>query len=233
MTPDERARMRETLRAALGHARLPGGQLEHPGAFAPPSSAAAADLFARFSTELTALGGAVHELDSLEALLGLLQHLLEGRPRRSVLMWDEEWLPVQGLPTALVRAGISVDTQTPGDLASPDRKRELASATIGLTSADALIAETGSLVLVSGPGRGRLASLLPPVHVALVRRSAMVESLSVLFARRPELVTAGANFVCITGPSRTADIELTLSRGVHGPGEVHVVFVPDDPIRPQ
>jgi L-lactate dehydrogenase complex protein LldG len=132
---------------------------------------------------------------------------------------------VVGLPTALVRAGISVDSVTPDDMASSARREELASATIGLTGAEAALAETGSIVLASGPGRARLASLLPPVHVALVERRALVDSLAALIRDRPEIATAGANVICITGPSRTADIEHTLSRGVHGPGEVHVVFV--------
>ena len=88
------------------------------------------------------------------------------------------------------------------------------------------MSDTGSIALVSGPGRGRLASLLPPVHVALVRRVSMLRSLPDLLLERPDLATAGSNLVCITGPSRTADIEHTLSRGVHGPKEVHVVLIP-------
>ena len=64
-----------------------------------------------------------------------------------------------------------------------------------------------------------------PVHIAVVDRSRMMRSLPDLLLSRPELATAGSNLVCITGPSRTADIEHTLSRGVHGPREVHVILV--------
>ena len=94
-----------------------------------------------------------------------------------------------------------------------------------MTGAFALLADTGSLVLTSGKGRPRLASLLPPVHVALVRRDQLVPSLGALFTSHPRLAAEAANLVVITGPSRTADIEMTLTRGVHGPRSVHVVFV--------
>jgi L-lactate dehydrogenase complex protein LldG len=101
----------------------------------------------------------------------------------------------------------------------------LTSVHVGLTGADAGLAETGSIVVASGPGKSRLASLLPPVHVAILARDRLTASLAALIRERPYLATSGANFVCITGPSRTADIEHTLTRGVHGPKEVHVVIV--------
>ena len=63
----------------------------------------------------------------------------------------------------------------------------MAAATVGITSALAALAETGSVVLASGPGRGRLASLLPLVHVAVVRRTDLIDSLAALVAREPGL----------------------------------------------
>jgi L-lactate dehydrogenase complex protein LldG len=140
-------------------------------------------------------------------------------------MWDPREIPLPGLDSALARRGVRVLSYDAEDLTSADRRQELAGALVGITGAHAGLAETGSLVLASGPGRSRLASLLPPLHVAVLRRDLIVESLADLVAQRPELMTAGANVVCITGPSRTADIEHTLTRGVHGPREVHVVVV--------
>jgi L-lactate dehydrogenase complex protein LldG len=65
-----------------------------------------------------------------------------------------------------------------------------------------------------------------PVHIAVLRRDRMVFALSDLVRLRPDLAAMpGSNLVCITGPSRTADIEMTLSRGVHGPREIHVILV--------
>jgi L-lactate dehydrogenase complex protein LldG len=226
MTPDARAAMRAAIAAAIGRGTFPDASADHPGVFSWPPPADD-DRAARFRAELEALGGTCHDMPepSADAVVALLDRLIAGRGPRRVLMWDEALLPVAGLPTALVRAGISIDTVTTGDMDSIERREELASATIGLTGADAALAETGSIVLASGPGRARLASLLPPIHVALVERHRLVDSLAALIRVRPDLATAGANVVCITGPSRTADIEHTLSRGVHGPGEVHVVFV--------
>jgi L-lactate dehydrogenase complex protein LldG len=80
-------------------------------------------------------------------------------------------------------------------------------------------------VLVHGEGRGRIVSLLPPVHVALVDVARLHATLGALWAAEPDLLRQAANLVVVTGPSRTADIEMTLTRGVHGPRIVHVVFV--------
>ena len=130
---------------------------------------------------------------------------------------------------ALAAHGLdTIDPELPQQ--GPDRQPaldRLASLAIGLTGADYALADTGSLVLVSGPGRPRLASLLTPVHIAIVRPHRFLDSIETLFVEHPELVERGSNLVCITGPSRTADIEHTLSRGVHGPGEVHVILMSD------
>lgn len=227
--------MLTVLRTALKSAVLPGATADAPGGFRridPETD----DRVARFTRELTTLGGFVHEAAAPDAasvadLIATITaetvppSLKLRRTGKRALMWDDAWLPVAGLAAALAAKGFALDHQQAGDLTSVSRRDELATATIGITGADAALAETGSVVLVSGPGRGRLASLLPPVHVAIVERSRFVRSLPDLLVARPELAVAGSNLVCITGPSRTADIEHTLSRGVHGPKEVHVILV--------
>lgn len=224
MTTGHRARMRDAIRAATARARLPGAELRHPGPFSRPS-VDPGDLVERFGRELAALGGTVHEAGGTAAVVAIVRSVAGEAAAAAVLMWDERHLPVPGLAASLAAAGLTVLTQTPDTARSSEHRRQLATAAVGLTGADAGLAETGSIVVASGPGRGRLASLLPPVHVAILRRRLLVASLPDLIAERPELVTAGANFVCITGPSRTADIEHVLARGVHGPKDVHVILV--------
>lgn len=225
MTPAERQAMRETIRLALQTGDLPASAAVHPGVFTPDPADAPTDLEARFTTELQALGGAVHQARSVDEVAGLVRSLADREGARTVLAWDDRELPLTGVRSALERAGCAVLNQTPDDAQDPTKREAWANATVGLTGAASCLAETGSVVVVSGPGRGRLASLLPPIHVALVTRASLRQSLSELLATEPDLATSGANMVCITGPSRTADIEHTLSRGVHGPREVHVVFV--------
>jgi L-lactate dehydrogenase complex protein LldG len=224
MNADNRARMRAALKTAVGKALLPGAGLNHPGRFEPPP-APTYDLFERFRTELTKLGGTVHDGGSVRDVADIVLGRLANVAAPRVMMWDEPHLPVTGLGEALRAHGVQVLTQSPDHARDNAHRAELASATVGITGADAGLAQTGSIAVASGPGRGRLASLLAPIHVALLRRSLMFESLPIFIDRHPDVVTGGANFVCITGPSRTADIEHVLARGVHGPKEIHVILV--------
>jgi L-lactate dehydrogenase complex protein LldG len=95
---------------------------------------------------------------------------------------------------------------------------------VGISSAQAAIAETGTLVLDSAHERNRLVSLVPPVHIAVLNASRIVETLGEALAllRKDDEISPAVTF--ITGPSRTADIELTLAIGVHGPRELYVII---------
>ncbi len=100
-----------------------------------------------------------------------------------------------------------------------------AAADFGITSADYALADTGTLVMLSSREEARLVSLLPPVHIAVLPRERILTGLDELFTILPRPAEQTSSMVLITGPSRTADIEQILVRGVHGPGEIHVVVV--------
>jgi L-lactate dehydrogenase complex protein LldG len=116
-------------------------------------------------------------------------------------------------------------------LAAPNQA-ELFDCDMGITTAQWAIAETGTLVLESECERHRLASLVPPVHVAIIKagriRRTMLEILDLI--KDPD-AGLSRTVTFITGPSRTSDIELTLAIGVHGPGELHVIVI-DEPVPP-
>jgi L-lactate dehydrogenase complex protein LldG len=101
---------------------------------------------------------------------------------------------------------------------------DVSAAEVGVTGAAYALADTGSLVMLSS-GEERLASLLPPVHISVLKREQILTTLDELFTLLPQPANQNASMVVITGPSRTADIEQILVRGVHGPGELHVVLI--------
>jgi L-lactate dehydrogenase complex protein LldG len=110
-------------------------------------------------------------------------------------------------------------------------RRVLSEADMGLSGVDWVIAETGTLVVSALSGQMRGVSLLPPVHIAVARAEQIVATLAdyLLLLRAASgadlqhHLTSCVSF--ITGPSRTGDIELTLSVGVHGPEELHLVVL--------
>jgi L-lactate dehydrogenase complex protein LldG len=186
----------------------------------------------RFRTEFERVAGVFHRVPTAADVPALLEGLCRERDARSMVTWGTPALGVDLAP--LARPGLAVEAM-PHAVPPPaerQRLRELiAHADLGVTGADLAIAETGTLVLRAAAGRPRSTSLLPPCHVAVFDRAALVETLEQVgialeaWHDGPAPAARGAVINFITGPSRTADIELTLTRGVHGPKEVHAVFV--------
>jgi L-lactate dehydrogenase complex protein LldG len=120
-------------------------------------------------------------------------------------------------------------TRLPGvrsGIVDRDELRDVcAVADVGITSADYALADTGTLVMIASPHEQRLVSLLPPAHIAVVPKDRILTGLDELFTILPLPADASSSMVLITGPSRTADIEQILVRGVHGPGLITVVIV--------
>ena len=106
---------------------------------------------------------------------------------------------------------------------NPPNAQEIFGFDVGISNAQAGIAETGTLVLDSARERHRLVSLVPPVHIAIIKASAIVETLGEALALLRDDKEISPAITFITGPSRTADIELTLAIGVHGPQQLYVI----------
>jgi L-lactate dehydrogenase complex protein LldG len=97
-------------------------------------------------------------------------------------------------------------------------KHEMAQCDLGITEADFLLPETGTVVLRSSAEKPRGVSLLPRIHLAIVRPEMLRADMHQVFAEAKD----HHYLVFITGPSRTADIELTVTLGVHGPKNLYV-----------
>lgn len=214
------ARVAEARAAAL----LPDDPGHAPGGLVPELPAA--DLVELFTQRLEAVAGRVHRSDAAHAP-GLVTRIAKRHGAGSVLSWDEPELPTPGVLRRLLGDGLTwVDAQVPDEASARiEHQRAYDDVVLGLTGADAGLAESGSVVLTSGRGRPRMASVVPLVHVVLLPVDRIVRSLSHYLAEHPDADAANTNLIVITGPSRTADIEFKLAIGVHGPKHVEVVLL--------
>lgn len=167
------------------------------------------DLFVRMVEDY---GARVHRV-APDGVSGVLHEVLGGRGVRTVVTppgFPEQWVTAAGL--VLLRDGPPMST------ASLDRAGAV------VTTAAVAIAETGTIALVSGAGTGRRAlSLVPDVHVCVVRTDQVVATVPEAFDRLADQRTQPITLV--SGGSATSDIELVRVEGVHGPRTLEVVLV--------
>ena len=175
---------------------------------------------ARFIEELEALGGHGKRAESLEEARDYVLDLAREREAELLVRWDVEYLDELGADQPLREAGVEVALWH--DL--PDFREISGRADIGLSTAAWAIAETGTLVLEHGPGRGRSVTLLPPTYVAILPEDRVLRTVTEAI-RQYAGGTLPANVCFHTGPSRSGDIEMSLFVGMHGPGDVHVILV--------
>jgi L-lactate dehydrogenase complex protein LldG len=178
------------------------------------------DLATQFTQALTAVYGEVITVANQEEAITTLDSLWESWAPQQIVVndvpqwvdfnWRKQWPEINWQVT-------SQDGQ------SATLRNFAARADVGISGCVAALAETGTVVLASGPGRSRLATLLPPVHIALVYRAQIQLDIFTWTAGRDE--DWPANVVLVSGPSKTADIEQTLTVGVHGPKRFIVLMI--------
>lgn len=181
----------------------------------PLADSSPAALRARFIAEAEKVGVKIWPCADEDAALEQLLALIGSDTR--VMAWESAHIPLSGLSRMFEERSIERSALRDTDVR------------VGITGADAGLATTGSLVLPTGAGKARASSLLPPVHVVVLRESQIVADLEAWFERQRraglDTFRASANTVIITGGSRTADIGQELIMGAHGPVEVHVVLI--------
>jgi L-lactate dehydrogenase complex protein LldG len=163
-----------------------------------------------FLDEVRKLSGVPQKV-SPETFSAALKTLVTENNVRKATAWHSAFFEQIGLENTLRGMGV--------ELVSPNaEKHEMALCDLGITEADYLLPETGTLVLRSSAQKPRAVSLLPRIHLAIVRPEMLRADLHQVFAQAKD----SHYLVFITGPSRTADIELTTTLGVHGPKNLFV-----------
>jgi len=164
----------------------------------------------RFLDEIKKLSGVGQKL--VPADIGsALKNLVTEQNIHKATVWETHHLKQLGITEILNSLGM--------ELISPNaNKHEMAQCDLGITEADYLLPETGTLVLKSSTEKPRAVSLLPRAHLAIVHPDMLRADMHQVFVEAKD-----SNYlVFITGPSRTADIELTVTLGVHGPKNLYV-----------
>jgi L-lactate dehydrogenase complex protein LldG len=164
----------------------------------------------RFLDEVRKLSGVTQQLTP-DSVSDALKSLVAEQNIRKATLWHTPLFEQLGLEQTLRSLGV--------DLVSPTAdKHDMALCDLGITEADYLLPETGTLVLRSSVEQPRAVSLLPRIHLAIVNPKMLRPDMHQVFAE-----AKNSNYlVFITGPSRTADIELTVTLGVHGPKNLFV-----------
>jgi L-lactate dehydrogenase complex protein LldG len=169
-----------------------------------------AELSAFFS-EVEKLGGKTRRIAELADLAKALRELVEAEGIKKATVWQTAELKAWGVEDTLRSIGVEV-------ISPYATNREVAECDLGITGADFALPETGTLGLRSTIEQPRTVSLLPRVHLSLIQTACLRADLHQVV----EEAKQDGYFVFVTGPSRTADIELTVTVGVHGPKTLYV-----------
>lgn len=211
------ARLRQSQAVQLLHTNPGPGDDRDWLARQPPLG----DMAERFIAEQQATGGEVRRVAGWSTLPGVVVPWLAELGVRSVLTGAEPRLePLREVLAADPRFAL-------GRYERPmeEQRAELFATDCGITTCRGAIAETGSLILVPSPQEPRLLSLAPEVHLAVVERDTLVPRLADFIAGGTYQAEVPSNLVLVSGASRTADIELVLAMGVHGPKRLAVALV--------
>jgi L-lactate dehydrogenase complex protein LldF len=202
-----------------------------PAAVAAPAPAATRlERIDRLESELRALGAELIRCRQAELPNRVAGRLLE-LDARTLLAWEDESQPSLPEVNEHLRQNGFTLLSPKLMLRNPARQEGihwLSQAQAGLTGAAAALANTGTVIVSSGAQRSQLASLLPPVHLAILHSQDIYPDFAAWLANGGKaLIAESQNVSLISGPSRTADIEMTLTIGVHGPGQLIVFCVLD------
>jgi len=154
----------------------------------------------------------------VEELMPRMTEFLRAKGCRKLALGGSGLLDKLGVFAALKEAGFDARRWAEMTL------DELYDFDCGITDVYCAVAETGSLVMRASREHGRAVSLVPPIHVAVLEPKNFVADLVDLMEKLTE-EGVGSNTVLITGPSKTADIEMQLVTGVHGPGVVKLFLL--------
>ena len=223
MSANDRERILSAVELALGFPPREDDlfALKHPGAspdWVPPEES-----WEPVQKEIQGLSARFHQAKDVQEAQGIIRSILAEHAVRKAVHWEHPLLNALGIEALLREAGVEVISPVEGEYFA----RQSAQADLGITAADCMLVESGALMVSAKKGEDRSTSLLPPVHLAVVCSGQRLPAVEDLVPLWREWIRAQGRLPSaihlITGPSRTADIELTIVLGAHGPKALHVL----------
>lgn len=180
-----------------------------------------------FMENLSALTAKAVRVKNSDELPSALKEIILAEQAKTAIMWKDERLNSLALNQTLVNEGVKTKEWNP-ELGKKELIDFAEQADLGFTFAEMGLAETGSVLLYNKGELGRSVSLLPKVFVSFLRSADIEPRITSALKQihekhEKEGLPSLINF--ITGPSRSADIEMSLSIGVHGPGKVYIILL--------
>lgn len=233
--------VRHALTRPTSHGR---GEIEYdeiPVLAARGTSATALEVLAENATALNIqLALVADEAEAAAELRNIAVHTEpEWDHQRAVMAWDDPLLDAIGWEPALQDSGLDLfrgPSPMQRQMGAAQREafyRQLSETRIGITTADYCVADTATLVLRNRAGQPGAVSLVPSVHVAVIRERQLLPDFIALYERLeverqgdPEALTSRMSF--ISGPSKTGDIELVIVHGAHGPRALHLIVIREE-----
>jgi len=190
-------------------------------------------LVGKFQKEFELVSGEFHLCESGTSVCDVLAQVIESSASSNVAVSQHEICKrlavVEGLETRLPNVNLLLeDIESENSFDRARLRKFMAQVQLSVTGAEYLIADTGTIVTVAGPQASRQISLLPSIHVVLAAPEQIFPNMADLFLeiqRTHGTRLPGSALTCITGPSRTADIEKVLIKGVHGPMRLILIMV--------
>jgi L-lactate dehydrogenase complex protein LldG len=219
MSENARERILDRLRSAP---RPEEPRPEEP-AF-PAATAQLSERIARLKSLMEAMRTEVHVV--AEALWpACLREILSGRSVKTLLYGPGSAIAATLEAAAAAEGDPGFAELKPYDAPVESLKDPIFKVDAAVTTAAGAVADTGALILVPDAAEPRLMSVVPPIHIAVLRAETIFDSLGAAMQARRWADAMPTNLLLISGPSKTADIELTLAFGVHGPKELIVLVV--------
>lgn len=173
------------------------------------------DLLTHFIQQAESLSATVYQAENEQDALDSLHQIIA--EDTAILAWDFDQIPLKNLEKSLNENNITLADSCDATIR------------VGITGVEVALAATGSIVISAGEGKARSVSLLPYVHVAIIREKQIVPHLDAWIEVQSQDKKAFreiGNHIVITGASRTADIGMELVLGAHGPAELHILILP-------